>query len=164
MRSERIGFSKWQADDIELAKTLWGNDKVTKYICANGRFSENDIIDRLNLELQNDAAYGLQYWPMFNLATEIFIGCCGLRPYKDKILEIGFHLRPEFWRKGYAIEAANTVIGYAFSHFRAEALFAGHNPQNLASQKVLFKLGFTYVGDEFYAPTGLYHPSYILKP
>ena len=25
------------------------------------------------------------------------------------------------------------------------------------------RLGFAYVGDEFYPPTGLYHPSYILK-
>jgi len=43
-----------------------------------------------------------------------------------------------------------------------ESLFAGHNPNNTASQKVLSKLGFKYIGDEFYKPTGLYHPSYQL--
>jgi len=42
----------------------------------------------------------------------------------------------------------------------ANGLFAGHNPNNTNSRKVLEKLGFTYVGDEFYEPTGLYHPSY----
>ena len=30
------------------------------------------------------------------------------------------------------------------------------------AQKILSKLGFHYIGDEFYEPTGLYHPSYEL--
>ncbi len=46
---------------------------------------------------------------------------------------------------------------------KADALFAGHNPHNTESAKVLRKLGFHYIGDEFYEPTGLYHPSYELK-
>jgi len=163
MTSQRIGFAKWRATDIKLAKTLWGNDKVSRYICASGKFSESDIANRLSLEIQNNDVYGLQYWPIFDLSSQALIGCCGLRPYKGSILEIGFHLLPEFWGKGYAVEAANTVINYASSHLQAEALFAGHNPRNIASQKVLLKLGFTYIGDEFYAPTGLYHPSYLLK-
>lgn len=54
------------------------------------------------------------------------------------------------------------VITHAFTTLHAAALFAGHHPHNKASQKVLQKLGFTYLADEFYAPTGLYHPSYQL--
>lgn len=45
---------------------------------------------------------------------------------------------------------------------KVEKLFAGRNPQNTASKKKLNKLGFHYIGDEFYEPTGLYHPSYEL--
>ena len=44
----------------------------------------------------------------------------------------------------------------------ATAIFAGHNPKNTASCYVLEKLGFQYIGDEYYEPTGLYHPSYEL--
>ena len=91
------------------------------------------------------------------------IGCCGLRPYRGGKYEIGFHLRPQFLGKGYATEAATAVIDYAFSVLKAEALFAGHHPNNAASAKVLLKLGFRYIGDEFYEPTGLYHPSYELE-
>ena len=75
--------------------------------------------------------------------------------------EIGFHLRPEFWGRGYAAEAAAAVIRYAFKELKAEKLFAGHNPSNAASRKVLGKLGFAYIGDEFYPPTGLQHPPYL---
>jgi len=162
-KTQRITFSNWQSQNADLAKLLWGNANVTKYICASGVFSEEEIISRLNKELENQKLHGMQYWPVFETATDDFIGCCGLRPYKQNILEIGFHLRPDFWGKGFAKEAASAVIKYAFAELSADALFAGHNPNNQRSKKLLLDLGFVYTGDEFYQPTGLYHPSYILK-
>lgn len=93
------------------------------------------------------------------------LGCCGLRPYRleDGIYELGFHLRPEHWGQGYATEAARAVIDHAFDTLHARALFAGHHPGNVASRRLLEKLGFRYTHDEFYAPTGLEHPSYLLE-
>lgn len=55
------------------------------------------------------------------------------------------------------------MIRYAFERLQADRLFAGHNPNITASKRVLLKLGFTYIGDEFYPPTGLYYPSYELN-
>ena len=55
------------------------------------------------------------------------------------------------------------LIEYAFCVLNAKKLFAGHNPDNSKSRKLLEKLGFTYIGDEYYEPTGLYHPSYELE-
>lgn len=102
-------------------------------------------------------------WPIFTLSSDELIGCCGLQAYRKNEYEIGFHLLPKFWRKGYAVEVASAVINYAFSILKTDALFAGQNPHNTASAKILRKLGFHYIGDEFYEPTGLYHPSYELK-
>lgn len=163
MKTDRIGFSRWSAQDEPLARLLWGNPQVTRYICASGAFSEADIAGRLAQEIANDEQAQIQYWPIFEIASGGFIGCCGLRPRRGNEYEIGFHLRPEFWGRGYAAEAARAVIRYAFDELEAEKLFAGHNPRNAASRKVLGKLGFDYIGDEFYAPTGLYHPSYELR-
>ncbi|MEY8338788.1 GNAT family N-acetyltransferase [Lachnospiraceae bacterium 62-35] len=163
LTTHRIGFSKWSQNDIKLAELLWGNPQVTKFICADGRFSMEEIAKKLEKEVLNDLEYHIQYWPIWKLGADVLIGCCGLRPHDESRYEIGVHLRPEFWRQGYAREAAMAVIDYAFTVLRADGLFAGHNPSNTASQKLLNKLGFTYIGDEFYAPTGLYHPSYELK-
>lgn len=160
LKTRRIGFSKWLSKDIELAKLLWGNPQVTRYICATGKFSTNDIIKRLKTEIQNESLYRVQYWPIFTITENSFIGCCGLRPRINDEFEIGFHLRPEFWGKGFAEEAAKATIHYAFTVVNASKLFAGHNPKNIASKHLLKKLGFSYIGDEFYVPTGLYHPSY----
>ena len=162
LTTSRIGFSEWKNDDLRLAEMLWGDSDVTKFICASGRFSAKDIESRLNKEIENSITHGVQYWPIFELISNELIGCCGLRPYKEGKYEIGFHLRPKFWRQGYAVEAAQAAINYAFSVLMSDGLFAGHNPNNTASSKVLLKLGFQYVGDEFYEPTGLYHPSYEL--
>ncbi|WP_278245234.1 GNAT family N-acetyltransferase [Clostridium sulfidigenes] len=92
------------------------------------------------------------------MTTGEFIGCCGVRPFKSKqhSYEIGFHLRKRYWGQGYAHEAAKTVINYCFSKLNADKLFAGHHPQNVGSKKLLVRLGFEYIGDNFYEPTGLY--------
>jgi RimJ/RimL family protein N-acetyltransferase len=162
IETKRVGFSYWNNEDFALAKLLWGNDEVAKYIVAKGTFSETEIEERLVKEIDNQARYGVQYYPIFCLETNDFIGCCGLRPYSldTGIYEIGFHLLPAYWGMGYAKEVAVAMISYAFDALKATDIFARHNPNNVASAKVLTKLGFHYVNDKFYEPTGLYHPTY----
>jgi RimJ/RimL family protein N-acetyltransferase len=75
---------------------------------------------------------------------------------------MGIHLKQKYWGKGFAQEACLAVIEYAFNRLEVSALFAGHNPQNVASAQLLKKLGFKYKNDEYYPPTGLYHPSYLM--
>lgn len=164
LTTERTGFSAWREEDIDLAQLLWGEPAVTRWICASGKFSADDIAGRLQKEIDTNRRFHVQYWPVFELASGELIGCCGLRPYASHKYELGFHLRSKFWRQGYAVEVASAVIRYAFTVLKADGLFAGHHPQNTASKRVLSKLGFHYIGDEFYGPTGLYHPSYELAP
>ena len=165
LKTERTGFSEWTENDIDLATLLWGNPAVTKYICAAGRFTDQEIRDRLAKEIENKNRYHVQYWPIFSLETGEFIGCCGLRPYEAELpaFELGAHLRPEFWGRGIATEAAHAAIRYAFDHLAAKNLFAGHHPNNIGSKNLLTKLEFQYIGDHFYAPTQLYHPSYVYR-
>lgn len=165
LTTPRIGFSKWSSEDTQLAQQLWGNPQVTEYICAAGTFTEQQITNRLEAELKNQEEFHMQYWPIFHIETDEFIGCCGLRPYniKKDIYEIGFHLCPEYWGKGLGSEAAKAIINYAFTTLKAKDLFAGHHPQNTASAKMLTKLGFHYTHDENYEATGLNHPSYLYK-
>jgi [ribosomal protein S5]-alanine N-acetyltransferase len=62
-----------------------------------------------------------------------------------------------------AKQAGRAVIAYSFGDLNAQALFAGHHPRNDMSKRFLLKLGFIYTNDELYPPTGLMHPSYILR-
>ena len=162
LRTERLGFRCWRADDSSLAKALWGDPDVTRLI--GGPFSEEQVRERLDQEIRIEERDGIQYWPIFLLAGDVHVGCAGLRPHspRPKTLELGFHIARAHWSRGYATEAARSVIAHAFDDLGIAALFAGHHPHNRDSAKLLAKLGFRYVGDELYLPTGLMHPSYTL--
>jgi len=163
LSTERLGFRLWREEDFELALGLWGALAVTRLIDARGQLSNDQVRQKLRQEISSEAEYGVQYWPLFLLSTGEHIGCCGLRPYdlSQRIYEIGFHIRSQRWGFGYASEAARGVIEFAFVNLDANALFAGHNPRNAVSRKLLEKLGFRYTHDEYYEPTGLKHPSYL---
>lgn len=170
MKSDRLCFSRWSRGDEALAKLLWGDPQVTRFICASGLFSEEEIRNRLETEIAGERRFGVQYWPVFYGETGELAGCCGLRPYGnrtsedgEKAYELGFHFRPLFWGRGLAEEAARKVIEYGFEVMDAAYLAAGHHPLNLYSERLLSRLGFRCVGTEFYGPTGLMHPSYRLE-
>jgi RimJ/RimL family protein N-acetyltransferase len=165
MRTDRLGFRKWCEDDIDIAFALWGDYRVTKLIDARGRLSKDAVRERLSKEIACEKEHGIQYWPIFLLATDENVGCCGLRPYDPAqgIYEIGVHIRSNHWRCGYALEASHAVIRHAFTEHRMAWLFAGHNPENDTSRHLLKKLGFRYTHDAYYPPTGLNHPSYLMR-
>lgn len=47
LESERLSFSNWTKNDYELAKELWGNDEVARFISANSHFTDEEIEKRL---------------------------------------------------------------------------------------------------------------------
>lgn len=164
LKTSRLIFRTWLETDLEIALGLWGDLRVTKFIDARGELSENDVRNRLFQEIDSEKNYGVQYWPIFLRSTNDHVGCCGLRAYElsHNVFEIGFHIRADHWGRGFATEAALGVMDYAFKLLSVKGLFAGHHPHNKASQHMLLKLGFRYTHDEYYAPTGLHHPSYML--
>lgn len=164
MTTSRLGFRHWSSDNANLAVSLWGDPQVTA-LFAREPLTAEQVRARLQREIDHEREFGVQYWPFFLLDDGEFVGCCGLKPYDllNNIYEIGFHLRRKFWRAGYATEAARAVVEYAFSHVRVAALMAGHNPQNTGSRRVLEKLGFEYVRDEYFEPMREMHPLYELR-
>ncbi len=163
LQSARLGFRCWRDVDLQLAVNLWGDPAVTRYIAASP-YTLREVQVRLRTEIEAERTHRIQYWPIFLLATGEHIGCCGLRPRAThtETPELGVHVVSRHWRQGYAFEAASRVVEYAFTLGGVQAIFAGHNPENGASRRLLLRLGFVYAGDEFYAPTGLQHPSYLL--
>lgn len=59
--------------------------------------------------------------------------------------EIGWHLHPDVWGRGYATEAARALIDRAWVAGLAE-LHAVTHPDNVASQAVCARLGMTDLG------------------
>jgi len=164
IKTDRLGFRTWKENDLDLARELWGDERVTRYIDSRGRLDDEMIKERLALEIESEHEDGIQYWPIFLFEDGSFAGCCGLRSYDSntRVMEIGAHIVYDHWGEGIASEALVAVVNYAFEHLSVFGLFAGHNPENQASRALLRKLGFRYTHKEFYKPTGLMHPSYLM--
>lgn len=166
LTSARLGFRCWTPADFPLARELWGDAEVTRYF--GGPFSDEAVAEKLATEIERMRLHNFQYWPIYLLNGPLeghqLVGCCGLRPYRPEqnVPELGFHLRPKFWGRGLAVEAANAVIDYAFQTIGASGLSAGHHPDNLNSKKVLAKLNFRYSHDEFFPALNMHIPYYFL--
>jgi [ribosomal protein S5]-alanine N-acetyltransferase len=166
LESARLLITTWQLDDLPAARQLWGDPRVMHYLDARGALDDGQVEEKLRQEIERQRRHGVQYWKLLLKATRETIGCCGLRPPDARrgIYELGFHIMAAHWRQGYASEAAATVVRYAFGVMHLPTLVAGHHPGNTGSRAILASLGFQYLGDVLYAPTGLYHPSYELRP
>lgn len=65
---------------------------------------------------------------------------------RDLPLELGWRLHPDFWRQGLASEAAQRMARFAFEPLGAPRLLAVRHPDNLASGRVMDRLGMCYLG------------------
>jgi RimJ/RimL family protein N-acetyltransferase len=161
----RIGFRLWTPADLPLAVTLWGDPRVMELLDKRRQLTEEQVKERLDREIANQQRYGIQYWPFFLLETGNFVGCCGLKPYirAPGCYELGFHLVHAFWGRGFATEAGQAVVRWSLEHLKPVALIAGHHPMNTGSRRVIGKLGFVYVRDEYFPGTNLMHRMYELR-
>jgi RimJ/RimL family protein N-acetyltransferase len=73
------------------------------------------------------------------------VGICGLlkRAYLDAA-DIGFAFLPAYWGKGYAYEAATAMLNFAKADLGLKRILATTRPDNIASQKLLEKLGLRF--------------------
>jgi RimJ/RimL family protein N-acetyltransferase len=103
---------------------------------------------------QTEAAYardGFGFMMVQHKRSGDFIGNCGLKridnEYAPDILlremEIGWSLRQDYWRCGYAYEAALATIAYAFERHGAPRIFAFTTDRNIPSWRLMEKLGMT---------------------
>ena len=73
------------------------------------------------------------------------IGLCGLikrDAFED--VDIGYAFLPEFWSRGYALEAATAVLDYGLHTLRLPKIIALVSPANADSIKLIKKLGFAF--------------------
>jgi [ribosomal protein S5]-alanine N-acetyltransferase len=164
LSTERLFLRIWEENDFGFARSLWGDADVMTFL--GGPLTDEKVRDKMHAEMACFDKHGVQYWPIFENRSDEFVGCCGLRPWAytpPEGHELGFHLVKAKWGRGYACEIAQGVVQHAFEKLQLPVLRAGHHPEHVNSQKILLKLGFKFVDEVFYKPTGLMHPTYELR-
>ncbi len=75
------------------------------------------------------------------------IGQIGLTRLDENLEEafLWYSIQRDYWGKGYATEAGRAIVGHGFSHLSLDCIHAGVHADNLASVRVLEKLGMQQV-------------------
>jgi RimJ/RimL family protein N-acetyltransferase len=81
-------------------------------------------------------------------ADDRLIGGCGIHVSDPQIREgwIGYVLSRDCWGQGYASEAARALLGFGFGPLGLHRIFATCDSHNLASARVLEKIGMRREG------------------
>ncbi len=75
-----------------------------------------------------------------------FVGWFMLLKAKEPDPELGFMIRRDQWGKGYATEAARRLVDFALYDLGYSAVLGTVRRENVASARVLEKLGFQRTG------------------
>lgn len=76
------------------------------------------------------------------------LGTCGFYDLdtESRNTDMGYWLHSEYWGQGIMYECIPVILQYAFKNMDIHRVEAEVEPQNLASRRLLGKLGFSYEG------------------
>ena len=87
-------------------------------------------------------------WGIQTEDNPALLGSCGLFAWNRawRKCALGYELAPAAQGQGYMLEALNTVIGWGFAQMDLNRIEAQIHPDNLASIRLVQKLGFVQEG------------------
>ncbi|MBY3598481.1 GNAT family N-acetyltransferase [Rhizobium bangladeshense] len=140
LRSPRLRFVMWDEGDAALLQQLHSTVATTQYLAGNAPWSLDKAEERLRGWIEEHARDGMTKYKL--LAEDgSFVGRAGISRFGSEEFELGYSLREEGWGKGLATEAASALAGWFFAREFASGFIAFTHPGNIASQRVLSKIG-----------------------
>lgn len=97
--------------------------------------------------LHDPSSLGWGLWISVLREEHTVVGDAGFkgRPDREGTVEIGYGVAPAYRRRGYATEAVQALIAWAFGHPEVKGVVAECSPGNSPSLRVLRKAGFRLV-------------------
>ena len=132
--------------DAEQLHALWTSAGVRRFLWDDEIITPDATRAAIaqSERLFADHRFGL--WGAFPLDTPRLCGFAGLWFFRQPPeLELLYGIAEDCWHRGYATEIAQAVLDYAFNVLEMPVVSASTDPPNLASIRVLEKLGFSGV-------------------
>lgn len=141
IKTKRLRLTPVTSQDIALLVRHWSDKAVRQYLWGDAPVDMEAVSQVVHT---SDSDFGLHGHGLWALRTEdnSLVGVCGLRGNKDlEWPELLYSLKPRYWGKGLAKEAAAGVLQHAFDSLDAKRIVARKDADNLASNRVLRRLG-----------------------
>jgi [ribosomal protein S5]-alanine N-acetyltransferase len=103
----------------------------------------------IETELRNAPERPSIAWMFVHKKDQRIIGEGGISPKSDEFYAalIGYHIIPEYRKRGYGLEATRAIVDYALTHPSIKIVKADTLKDGWASIRILQKLGFEKSGE-----------------
>lgn len=164
IETERLFLREMNMDDFDALYAVLGDREIMQHYPYE--FDEARVrawIER-NMNRYKENGFGL--WAVCLKETGEMIGDCGLTLQNiegEMLPEIGYHIRADRQRKGYAREAATAVRDWAFANTDYPALYSYCKYTNTGSFKTAESIGMHFEKEYPDEDNGITHVSVIRK-
>jgi len=141
--TERLILRGWREEDRAPFAEMGRSPAVMRHL---GPLQSAEQTDAAIVRMQAyQREHGYCFWAIERRADGRFLGFCGLKPGVVGPLvgeiEIGWRLREDAWRQGYAKEAAFASLTWGWRTLDARRIMAITTPDNSASWGLMERLG-----------------------
>ena len=148
LETDRLILRRFSESDIGNIYELDNDPDVMRYINGGIPTPWNVIEHKIFPGfLYYDPKYpGYGFWAIDEKKSGKFLGWLSYRPVDQNPAEVslGFRLRKDAWGKGYATEGAQALIHKGFTELGVQRLVAKTYEDNLASRRVMEKIGMKF--------------------
>ena len=159
LATDRLALRKFTPADRDWLVELYADATVTRYLGGMRTPAEVDEMLRTRIIDYYDEHPGLGIWMTLERASGTRVGFHLLNNIQgESIIQIGFTLLTPYWSRGYGTEMAAAVLRYGFADLKLAVIAGMANLENIASQRVLEKIGLERRGERAFP-----HPAYAAQ-
>lgn len=152
-RTARLAIGQLGPDDYDRMLQIYGDPEGARWVGDGQPISPEDCARWVDVTLSNYATrgYGMSAVRLLGAAAaeglgEI-VGFAGLvHPGGQEVPELKYAFAREHWGRGFATEVGSGMLAYGASTFGMARIIATAAPENLASLRVLEKVGMVDIG------------------
>lgn len=147
LETPRLLLRELTVADASALYALNLNPKVVQYT-GDKSFANVEEARELLKNFRQYIDHGYGRWAVIDKANGEFLGWCGLKYHPDKKeTDIGFRFFETQWGRGFATESAQACLDHGFGKLGLGSIIGRAMRENVASVRVLEKLGLQFVTD-----------------
>lgn len=149
--TRRLLLRGFLPNDAELLQAILAQPGVLRYFPSSQPWSLAKVNRWLAEHWRHWEEHGFGWWALTDRQDGQLLGWCGLGVLDETgEVEIKYLLTPSSWGQGLATEAARQALGYGFGEAGLSLVIGLTHPENIASQRVLEKIGLTFTDRAVY--------------
>ncbi|HEY2115132.1 MAG TPA: GNAT family N-acetyltransferase [Candidatus Angelobacter sp.] len=144
LETSRLLLREFVPQDADALASVLGDPVAMQYYPA--AFDRKSVEEWIGKNIGRYQRDGHGLWATVLKGSGELIGDCGctLQEVESRNeIEVGYHVRRDLWGNGYATEAAQACMQYAFTRLGATRVISMIRPENLQSRRVAEKNGMT---------------------